>query len=144
MKRELAVRKFTRRNWFKIWLEVGVPENVINLEDYLTSGLDGVVLNIDELMAFLGGFDAMSEEVSFYKKDIRALALFLGDGLKVLHRAKIPFIAYGKMTLDSRVLDFLVDMGVYGVVVERYEADSAREYLYQVEKKVILRRSSQA
>ena len=40
IKRELAVKKLSRKNSLQIWLEVAVPENATNLEDYLVAGLD--------------------------------------------------------------------------------------------------------
>ena len=140
LKRELAVKKFVRKNSLELWLEVAVPENVINLEDYLVAGLDGVVLNLDELIAHLNGFDKDHEELLFYKNEVSGLLKFLEDGLKLLHKAKTPFIVVGSLALYPEVLEFLVEKGVYGVVVEKYEAPSIKDLLYQTEKRVILKR----
>lgn len=142
IKKELAVKKFSRKNSLQLWLEVAVPENIVNLEDYLVAGLDGVVLNLDELIAHLNGFDYTEGELSFYKNEVRSLTKFLEDGLKILHKSKIPFIAYGSLFLYPQVLEFLVEKGVYGVVVERYEAPSIHELLHQAEKRLVLRRTS--
>ncbi len=141
IKRDLAVKKLMRKNSLQIWMEIATPENIINLEDYLLAGIDGVVLNLDELVSFLNGFDNTQEEMSFYKKEINGLLKFLEDGLKLLHKSKIPFIVSGSLSLYPQVLDFLVEKGVYGVVVEKYEAHSAKDLLYQTEKRIILRRS---
>ncbi len=141
IKRELAIKKLMRKNSLKIFLEVAVPENIINLEDYLTGGLDGVVLNLDELSAYLNGFDPSCEDLLFYKNEVEGLVKFLADAVKLLHKSNIPFIAYGSLALYPKVLEFLVEKGVYGVVVERYEAHSAHDLLYQTERRIILRRS---
>jgi len=143
IKRELAIKKLSRKNSLKQWLEIAVPENIINLEDYLVVGLDGVVLNLDELIAYLNGFDKSEQELMFYKNEVKGLMSFLEDGLKLLHKSKIPFIAYGSLNLYPQVLEFLVDRGVYGVVVERYEASSAHDLLHQAEKRMILRKTHQ-
>ncbi len=141
LKRELAVKKLVRKNNFKIWLEIAVPENITNLEDYLTQGIDGIVLNLDELSSYLSGYDHSEQNMSFYKHEVSGLLKFLEDGIKILHRSKIPFIANGSLVLNPTVLDFLVEKGVFGTVVERYEAPSMVDFLHQTEKRIILRRS---
>lgn len=143
VKRELAVKKITRKNSLQFWMEVAVPENIVNLEDYLVVGLDGIVLNLDELMAYLGGFDPEHEELTFYKNEVSGLLKFIEDGLKLVHKSKIPFIACGSLSLYPPVVEFLVEKGVYGMVVERYEAPSARDLLHQAETKHILSLRSQ-
>lgn len=141
IKRELAVKKLSRKNSLQLWMEVAVPENIINLEDYLVAGLDGVVLNLDELIAHLNGFDPNHEELTFYKNEVSGLLKFIEDGLKLLHKSKTPFIVYGSLSLHPEVLEFLVEKGVYGIVVERYEAHSAKDLLHQMERRVILRKT---
>lgn len=141
IKRELAVKKLSRKASLQLWMEVAVPENILNLENYLLEGLDGVVLNLDELIGFIGGFDKEEGELVFYKNEVDSLLRFLEDGIKLLNKSKIPFIAYGSLSLDPKVLDFLVEKGIYGVVVERYEAYSSYEVLRQAEKKLISRKS---
>ena len=140
IQRELAVKKLMRKNSLQIWMEVATPENIVNLENYLMGGIDGVVLNLNELIAFFNGFDPQEGNLAFYKNEIDGLLKFLEDGIRVLHKSKVPFIAYGSLTLDQKVLEFLVEKGVYGIVTERYEVHSAHDLLYQMEKRIVLRR----
>ncbi|MBI2086115.1 hypothetical protein HYT74_02120 [Candidatus Daviesbacteria bacterium] len=140
IKRELATKKLMRKNSLQIWMEVAIPENMVNLENYLTGGIDGVVLNLNELIAHFNGFDPMEGNLAFYKNEVEGLLKFLEDGIRLLHKSKTPFIAYGSLTLDPKVLEFLVEKGVYGIVAEKYEAHSAHELLHQTEKRLILRR----
>lgn len=142
VKRELATKKLMRKNSLQIWMEAAIPENIINIEDYLETGIDGVIINLDELAAYFGGFDHIQQELTFYKKEVKGLTRFLEDGLKLLHKSKVPFISYGSLNLYPEVLDFLVEKGVYGIILERYEAPSAKELLHQVEKRLILRKNS--
>ncbi len=141
MKRELAVKKLSRKNSLQLWMEVAVPENIVNIEDYLVAGIDGVVLNLDELISHLNGFDPADAELAFYKQEVDGLIKFLEDGLRLLHKSKVPFIACGSLALYPKVLEFLVEKGVTGVVVERFESHCAHDLLHQVEKRIILRRS---
>ncbi len=140
IKRDLAVKKLMRKNSLQIWMEVATPENIINLEEYLLAGLDGIVLNMDELIAHFSGFDHQEAELMFYKRQVGGLLKFLEDGLKLLHKSKKLFLAVGSIVLYPEVLDFLVEKGVYGVVVERYEAPSIRDNLHQTEKRLVLKR----
>jgi len=130
-----------RKNSLQLWLEAAVPENILNLEDYLVAGLDGVVLNLDELISHINGFDGNTGELMFYKNEVKGLISFLEDSLKILHKSKVPFIAYGSLSLYPQVLDFLVEKGAYGLVVEKYEAPSVHQLLNQTEKKLILKLS---
>ncbi len=140
VRRRLSVEKFGR-NSVKIWMELAVPENIINLDEYLVAGLDGVVINLDELGGHLGGFDKDFEEVKFYKHQVEGLLKFLEDSFKVLHKSKIPVLAFGSLVLHPKVLEFLVEKGVSGVVVERYETSAADELLHQAEKRMVLGRT---
>jgi len=140
IKRELAVKKLSRKNSLQLWMEVCTPENIINLEEYSVAGLDGIVLNLDELVSFLNGFDKDHEELIFYKNEVDGLIKFLEDGVRLLHKSRVPFIAYGSLSIYPKVLEFLVEKGVYGIVVERYEAHSAKDLLHQAERRVIMRR----
>lgn len=141
IKRNLSVKKITRKNSLQLWMEVAVPENIINLENYLIAGLDGVVLNLDEIASFLSGYDTEQENLTFYKNEVSGLIKFIEDGLKILHKSKVPFLATGSISLYPDVLEFLVEKGVYGVVAPEYENSSIRNLLNFTEKRVILRKA---
>lgn len=125
IKRDLAVKKLMRKNSLQVWLEVATPENIINLEEYLLTGIDGVVLNLDNLITYL-------------VSDVKGLIKFLEDGLKLLHKVKVPFLVVGSICLEKEVLEFLIEKGVYGIIVAAYEAHSARDLFHQTEAKHIL------
>ncbi len=141
IKRELAVKKLTRKTSLQLWLELAVPENIVNLESYLIAGLDGVVINLDELISHLNGFDTTQADLMFYKNEFDGLLKFLEDALKLLHKSRVRFIVYGSLSMYPEVLDFLVEKGVYGVVVERFEENNAKNILNAIEKRMILRKS---
>lgn len=142
IKRELATKKLMRKNSLKIYLELANPENIINLEDYLLAGIDGVVLNIDEMTAHINGFDHNEAELALYKSEVSGVLKFLEDGIKLLHKSKIPILAQGNMALNHNVLEFLIAKGVYGIIVEKYEVYSIFDVLAEAEKRVILQKFS--
>lgn len=142
IKRELAVRKIIRKKSLELWMEIAVPENIVDLENYLIAGLDGVVINLDELLSHLRGFDHNLQELIIYKKELEVLTKFLDDPLKMLHKSKIPFLVTGSLSLYPEILDFLIEKGVYGITVPRYEYHGLTDLLKNAEKKLVLRRVS--
>lgn len=142
IKRELATKKLMRKNSLKIYLELANPENIINLEGYLLAGIDGVVLNIDELTAHINGFDHKEAELALYKSEVSGVLKFLEDGIKLLHKSKISVLAQGNMALNHNVLEFLIEKGIYGIIVEKYEVYSIFDVLAEAEKRVILQKIS--
>lgn len=142
IKKELSVKGISRNTSCKIWMEIAVPENIINIDDYIINGIDGVVLNLDELMAHLNGFDHRLENMGLYKKELGGLMKFLSLGLKSIHKNRLPILIFGNLLSNTALVEFLVENGLYGVVVQRYESHSINDLLAQIEKKVIKKRSS--
>lgn len=135
IKRDLAAMGISRKGSLKLWLELSVPENLINLEDYLIAGFDGAIINLDELASWLGGFNPLEQESVFYRKQIDALIKFLEDGVRILHRANSPIIARGTLAINDELLSFLIDKGVWGVVVDCANFYAARDHLSFLEKR---------
>lgn len=141
IKRELAVRGISRKSILKIWQETAVPENIINIEDYLAGGVDGVILNLDQLQKHLGGYGVTEGE--FYKKQVQALIKFIEPSFKILHREKVPVLAKGELAIHPDVLDFLIKAGVWGIVANNLiEAESLPEHLNWAERRMVLKHLS--
>lgn len=139
MKKKLAGEGVYRKGTLKFWLEIGVPENLINLEDYIEAGFDGAMIDLDELQKFLGGYEAVEGE--FYKKQASALIKFLTPAFKTLHQAKIPILVKGGLAVHHEVLDFLIEAGVWGIVVNTaLEVESFSEHLRWTERRMVLKR----
>ncbi|MDO8638650.1 MAG: hypothetical protein Q7R43_03675 [Candidatus Daviesbacteria bacterium] len=139
IKREILSMGLSRKGSLKFWVEFKVPENFINLEKYLEVGFDGAILDLDFLQKSLGGYDI--EEGEFYKKQVQTLIKFLEPAFKIFHQYKIPVLVKGSLNLYPDVLEFLVEKGVWGVVVNSaLEADSIPEHLSFAEKRMIMKR----
>lgn len=126
LKRELSAREINRKGTLKIWWEAGTPENIINLENYLEAGIDGVILNLDLLNQLIGG------------QDTKALEKFLEPAFKILHKAKIPVLVKGEMVAKSDIINWLIKAGVFGLVINSLaEAENLPEYLAWTEKRLV-------
>lgn len=140
IKRNLASLGISRKGSLKMWVELAVPENIINLEQYLIAGFDGAIINLDELSSLLGGFDSSKEEGIYYAKQVDSLLKFIEDGLKMLHKAKIPVIFSGSLSLNEDILKFLIAKGVWGVVVDLTNVSHIHEQLHFFEAHYIKHR----
>ena len=120
-------------------MEFKVPENFINLERYLKVGFDGAILDLDFLQKSLGGYEL--EEGEFYKKQVQTLIKFLEPIFKIFHQHEIPVLAKGCLNLYPDILEFLIEKGVWGIVVNTaLEAESAPDHLSWVEKRMVMKR----
>ncbi len=140
VKKLLHDRGFQRQGSFKLWMEVSLPENIINLDSYLLAGVDGVVINIDSLMLNLYGIKGHELELG-YKEEVQTLIKFLKPALDRLHKEKILTLVLGLNILHPTLFDYLLEAGVYGIVANNpIEADSLPEHISWSEKRMILRR----
>ncbi|KKS64867.1 hypothetical protein A3A14_03160 [Candidatus Daviesbacteria bacterium RIFCSPLOWO2_01_FULL_43_38] len=139
IKQELAARGINRKGTLRFWQEVFVPENLINLEDYLAVGIDGVILNLDRLQLHLGGYKVTEGE--FYRKQVAALVKFIGPAFKILHKARIHVLAKGELCIYPDILDCLIEGGVWGIVANtEIEAESLPEHLNWSERRMVAKR----
>ncbi len=137
LKQNLSAIGVSRKGSLKLWMEAAVPENVLNLEGYLISGLDGVILNLDELHAWVGGFNPAETDSAAYKFKTSAVRGLLEGGLKLLSRSKVPVLAGGKLIEDEKFLKFLVKNGILGVIVDGGESAFIKKSLAKVESEHI-------
>lgn len=140
IKKKLADEGINQDHDLQFWIEFTVGENLLNIEEYLKEGIDGVVLNLDELIGSLYGFNHTEDHFAYLKKEINGLTKFLGENIKKLKKEKVPVLAYGSLVYDISLLEYLVHEGINGVIVERYEALSMSELLYKLEKKMVLKK----
>lgn len=139
MKRELAVRGATRKGSAKIYLEMGVPENLVQLDGYLTAGLDGAVLNLDELASWIGGFGRGTDEHVFYQRQAGALLKFLEEPMKLFRKNKMTVVGFGGLCFNDDILAFLIKNGITGVVTGRHTVTQSREVISFVEGRLVRR-----
>ncbi len=146
LKKILHEHGFQRDATFKLWVEFAVPENIVNVDSYLLAGIDGVLLDLDQLLYSLVGMSELSFKTeglsSFaYKSEVNTLIRFIKPFIKLLHKEKIPIIARGLNIMHPTILDFLLEEGVYGLIANnQVELESLPDHLAWSEKRMILRR----
>lgn len=139
MKRELASQGISRKGLMKLGLEMSIPENIINIDDYLQSGLDNILFDLDFLQQVL--CDNRNNQPDLIKEHIQTLIKFLTSAFDLCHKFKVPIIAKGSVVLHPEMLDFLIKKGCWGIVANTLiEANDLPEHLYWVENRIIQKR----
>lgn len=141
LKKQSSLLGIDRSIGVKIWQTLSLPENLWQIDKYIEIGFDGVILNLDRLYNQLTSINDL--ESAYYPIDWVLLTEILSPALKKLHQAKVTILVSGKLALFAEVLEFLIDSGVWGVVVPKIEADGLTEHLYWAEKKMIKKRIEQ-
>lgn len=137
MKKKLHNLGFKRSAKFKLWMELSTTENIINLHHYCAQGLDGVVLNVDELSRWVGGLIGKEEEQVFYHDQVEATLSLLDHAFKIVHHFNVPIIAVGTLVSRGDIMQYLLKKGVWGVVFDSSSIFGAQEFVQSVEKKLI-------
>lgn len=136
MKRELASRGITRKGTMKLGLEMAIPENIINIEDYLESGLDTILFDLDYLQKIL--CDNRDLQPDLIKEHIQTVIKFISPAFDSCHKAKVPIVVKGSVVLHPEILDFLIKKGCWGIIANTLtEATNLPEHLYWVENRLI-------
>jgi hypothetical protein len=133
IKRDLASEGISRKGMLKLWVEFAVPENIINIEEYILAGFDGAIINLDQISLLLSGFNTNSKENTFAEKQVSSLLNFIEDGVKLLRRSNIPVIFSGSLSLHDETMKFLFDKGVFGLCVDLVSISHIHDQLKFVE-----------
>lgn len=141
LKQALAGLKISRSANLKLYLELAVPENFLNIGEYLEVGFDGAIVNLDELSYWVGGFDPNGEEANFYKKQVKAIIGLTGPVFNTLRKEKVPIIAAGELALHDDVLGYLIEEGLWGLGVNFANFNSIHERIRLIEARIVRLRS---
>jgi hypothetical protein len=123
-----------RRGNTKYWVELSVPENWVHIELYLKAGLDGIIVDLDELYGALIGVEGYRTH-PFYTFSAEVVLSFLKTYIK---KAGVPILFKSERILDDEVVRFVVEEGVFGLILNRIQLGGARQYISRFEKRHML------
>lgn len=140
IKRELNCKGISRKGTLKFWLEMSVPENIINIEGYLEAGIDGIILDLDYLERLL--IETRINQPDLAKNNTQTIIKFLDPVFKILHLEQIPIIAKGSLILHPDILDFLIEKGCFGIIANTLsETANLQEHLSWMENRMVQKRT---
>lgn len=133
VKRELAVNGITRKGSLKFWMEVGFPENALNIDKYIDVGVDGVLVNTDKLFEQLVGKKLGGPE------EVGILTDFLKPFFSKLHKFGILIIVSGKISTNEDFLHFIIKSGVYGLVTDLPVNQNPKDHISYISSRFLFK-----
>jgi pyruvate,water dikinase len=142
MKKLISSFGFRRSSTFKIFMVAEVPSAVVRIERLLDVGIDGVIVDIDDLAQLMLGVDRANPRLGEYNYSSHpALLWSLERVIKACNKYKVHSLVSGKsITSLTKVIEKLVKWGVTSISVESEEVSLVRRIIHDVEKKTLVRR----
>lgn len=139
LKRELSAYGVNRKGSLKIWLEINTPDNLLNIEKCLEAGVDGILVNLDELEFLLIGFKSEEEKGRVLALDSQLK--LLENLLRITQKIAIPVIIKGQNILKNELVEVFINLGISGLVVNSLiEAEALPYYFALAERKLVEKR----
>lgn len=126
---------------FKFWMMVELPVNVIQLQDFIDVGIDGVSVGSNDLTMLITGTDRDNEEVS-RSFDERSPSVFwaLKRTIRICNKNKVSSSICGQApsTYDDLVIK-LVKQGITSLSVSPDSVDRVRGIIHNTEREIARR-----
>ena len=122
---------------FKFLMMVEIPTNVIQLEEFIKIGIDGISIGSNDLTMLILGTDRDNEEVSQEFKELDKSVLWaLEKAVKVANKAKITSSICGQApSVYPELTQMLVSWGITSISVNPDVIETTRQYIYEAEEK---------
>lgn len=139
VKKLIVLSGLYRSPSFKLWMMVEIPSNVILLEKFIATGLDGVSIGSNDLTMLLLGTDRDNSEVALeFDEQNDAVLWALEHVIKSAQKYKITSSLCGQAaSVHPDLLEKLVRWGITSVSVSPDVIESTRERIAEIEKKLI-------
>lgn len=128
-----------RTHTFKLFMMVEIPSNVILIDKFIETGIDGVSIGSNDLTMLTLGTDRDNSEVaSEYDEQNEAVLWSLERVIKACNANHIPVSICGQAPSSYPALvRKLVEWGVTSVSVSPDAIDTTRRAIYEVEMKIL-------
>ncbi|HSX40165.1 MAG TPA: phosphoenolpyruvate synthase [Candidatus Saccharimonadales bacterium] len=139
VKKILGSEGLHRSSSFKLWMMVEIPSNVILLEKFIESGIDGVSIGSNDLTMLILGTDRDNSEVApeFNEQD-EAVLWALEKVIKTAHKYHITSSLCGQAASQyPSLVDKLVNWGITSVSVSPDAVESTRHTIATIENRLI-------
>ena len=124
---------------FKLYMMAEVPSNVILIEEFIKTGIDGVSVGSNDLTMLILGVDRDSQEVaSEYDERNQAVLWCLERLIRACKKEGIPISICGQApSVYPSLVEDLVSWGIDSVSVSIDAVDNTRRIIYHAEERVI-------
>lgn len=136
VKRLMTAAGLHRTPTLKLWMQVSTPANLISLDSYIMAGIDGITIDLDNVISLLLGVDKQNSEVlkEFNPHD-PAVLWILEQAIKICHQHHTPISVAGKTTSQyPALIEKLVHWGVTSISVEPNAIHNVRIQITEAER----------
>jgi pyruvate,water dikinase len=139
MKKMLVSFGFHRSPTFQLWLKVQTPANCISLDSFISAGIDGVMIDLDDLTMLTLGIDKYNSEVSHaFDEQNPAVLWAIERIIKTAHTHHIPSSLIGQSLLyQPELIEQLVRWGISSMTVSARGVQTARTIIADTEGKLV-------
>jgi pyruvate, water dikinase len=129
---------------FNLWIEMAIPGNIVLLDEFLASGIDGIVIDIDTLSQLLLGLDKTNSEIAYgYDALDPAILMTLEKIIRTAHKHGIKTAVYGEtLSHHTSMVEKFVTWGVTALAVEQNLTHQTRTHMKEVERRLVESRHS--
>ncbi len=124
---------------FKFYMMVEIPTNVIQLEEFIKVGIDGVSIGSNDLTMLILGTDRDNEEVSTEFNEMDPSVLWaLKKIVETAAKNNITSSICGQApSIYPELTEMLVSWGITSISVNPDVIDSTRKIIYEAENKLV-------
>ena len=129
----------SRSSTFKVWMMVEIPSNVILLEKFIETGIDGISIGSNDLTMLIMGTDRDNSEVASEFNEMDSSTLWAFERvIKTAHKYGITSSMCGQaVSTYPELVRKLVEWGVTSVSVSPDAIETTRKLLSQTEKEIL-------
>jgi pyruvate,water dikinase len=131
-----------RSHSFKIYMMVEVPSNVVLIEEFIKTGLDGVSIGSNDLTMLMLGIDRDNEEVATEFDERNPAVLWaIEKVIKVCHENSVQVSICGQApSVYPALVETLVKWGIDSISVSPDAVSETRRIVYLSEEKIVKRK----
>lgn len=112
LKRRISAYGLVRGVDFQIWLKASVPANILALEDFVSTGIDGIGIDLDLLEALFLGVDKTSGGILTQIQFDELIYRLVRESLEKIEQLNIGCFVYGKLVNQESFIENLLSAGV--------------------------------
>ncbi len=139
VKKIVAASGLRRGGSFRLLMMVEIPSNVILIEDFIETGIDGVSIGSNDLTQLTLGVDRDNSEVArVFDERNAALSWSFERVIKACLKHNVTVSMCGQAPSDyPELVEKLVNWGITSISVNPDMVDNVRETIYEAEKKLV-------
>lgn len=130
-----------RSHTFKLFMMAEIPANVILIEDFINTGIDGVSIGSNDLTMLVLGIDRDNSEVApEFDERNEAVLWSLERVIKACNKHNIPVSICGQApSVYPSLVEKLVEFGVTSISVSPDAVSNTKRIIYAAERKILER-----